>query len=273
MKAEAQAGVLAGILVEAERRAAIARASRPRLEREAAHAGEPPDFAAALSAGNRVSVIAEIKRRSPSAGRLDGAATADVVMLARDLAEGGAAALSVLTEEMHFGGSIEDLSRVVAAVRVPVLRKDFLLDPAQIYEARAGGAAAVLLIARVLSGERLAEMVSLAAGLGMASLVEVHADVELAPALAARPPVVGVNARDLDTLTVDLSLVDRLLSSVPVGTIAAAESGLLARGDIERVAAAGADAVLVGTAISGAGSPAAALRALLGVPRLSGGRR
>ena len=273
MKAEAQAGVLSGILHEAERRAAVARGSRPRLEREAAHAGAPPDFAGALLAGSRVSVIAEIKRRSPSAGRLDGAARADVVVLARDLAESGAAALSVLTEEMHFGGSMEDLSRVAAAVSVPVLRKDFLLDPAQVYEARAAGAAAVLLIARVLSGERLAEMVSLAAGLGMASLVEVHAELELAPALAARPQVVGVNARDLDTLAVDGRVVNRLLSSVPEETIAVAESGLLTRGDVERVAAAGADAVLVGTAISGAGSPAAALRALLGVPRLIGVRR
>ena len=271
MKAEAQAGVLAGILREAERRAGLARASRVRLEREAARANDPPDFGAALSAGPQVALIAEIKRRSPSAGRLAGAAAADVAALSRSLEAGGAAALSVLTEELHFGGSLADLSRVAAAVKLPVLRKDFLLDPAQLYEARAAGAAAVLLIARVLSAGRLGELARLAGDLGMASLVEVHADRELAPALAAHPRAVGVNARDLDTLGMDEGVVQRLLASVPEGTLAVAESGLRTRGDVERVAGAGADAVLVGTAISGSGDPEAALRNLVGVPRHAAG--
>ena len=267
MKAEAQAGVLPGILREAERRAAAARGERPRLEREAARAPDPPDFVASLAAGGRVAVIAEIKRRSPSAGRLGAAVAGDVAALGRRLAEAGAAALSVLTEPRHFDGSLEDLVRVAAAVRVPVLRKDFLLDPAQLYEARAAGAAAVLLIARVVPGERLAELADVARGLGLACLVEVHADSELMPALAARPAALGVNARDLDTLAMDAALVERLIPRIPGEVVAVAESGLATRGDVERVAARGADAVLVGTAISGAADPGAALGSLVGVER------
>jgi indole-3-glycerol phosphate synthase len=267
MKAEPQAGILGGILREAERRAGRTRGDRARLERAAARAQAAPDFIAALRAGERVTVIAEIKRRSPSAGRLAGASAGDVVAFARALEDSGAAALSVLTEEEHFGGSLDDLARVAAAVSVPVLRKDFLLEPAQLYEARAAGAAAVLLIARVLHPSRLSELVWLAADLGMASLVEVHAESELAPAIAAHPAAVGVNARDLDTLKVDPRLVERLLPAVPPDAVAVAESGLATRADVERVAACGAGAVLVGTAISGAASPAGALRTLLDVRR------
>lgn len=267
MKAEAQAGVLPGILREAERRAAEARAARARLEREAARAGAAPDFVAGLAAGREVAVIAEIKRRSPSAGRLEGAAAGDAAALARDLEEAGAAALSVLTEPSHFDGSLEDLARVAAAVGVPVLRKDFLLDAAQLFEARAAGAAAVLLIARVLPGERLAELAGVARNLGLACLVEVHAERELEAALACRPEALGVNARDLDTLAMDAALVQRLLPRIPAGVLAVAESGLGSRGDVERVAARGADAVLVGTAVSGSADPAAALRRLVGVER------
>ena len=267
MKAEAQAGTLAGILLEAERRAAVARGERARLERDAVRAPAPPAFGTALRAGRSLAVIAEIKRRSPSAGRLDGAASRDVAALATALEAGGAAALSVLTEERHFGGSLDDLARVAAAVRVPVLRKDFLLDPAQLYEARAAGAAAVLLIARILDPEQLAELVRLAADLGMEALVELHADTELASAVAARSTVIGVNARDLDTLAMDPRVVARLLPAVPRGVAAVAESGLATRADVERAAGWGADAVLVGTAISGSADPAAALRDLAGVER------
>jgi len=267
MKAEAQAGVLPGILREAERRAAEARAARARLERDAARASAAPDFAAALAAGGAVAVIAEIKRRSPSAGRLEGAAAGDAADLARRLVGAGAAALSVLTEPRHFGGSLDDLARVAAAVRVPVLRKDFLLDEAQLCEARAAGAAAVLLIARVLPGGRLAELARAARDLGLACLVEVHAERELEAALAAGAAAVGVNARDLDTLAMDAALVERLLPRIPARIPAVAESGLASRGDVERVAARGADAVLVGAAVSGSADPSAALRALVGVER------
>jgi indole-3-glycerol phosphate synthase len=271
MKAEAQDGTLGGILREAARRAETARQGRARFERAAARAAEPADFAAALRAGDRVQVIAEIKRRSPSAGRLAGAAAADVAALARQLEAGGAAALSVLTEERHFGGSLDDLARVAAAVRLPLLRKDFLLEPAQVFEARAAGASAVLLIARILEAGRLAELARLAADLGMTALVELHAEAELESARAARSEAIGVNARDLDTLAMDAGVVERLLPLVPEGCAAVAESGIAARSDVERVAAWGADAVLVGTAISGAADPAAALATIVGVRRA--GRR
>jgi indole-3-glycerol phosphate synthase len=148
-----------------------------------------------------------------------------------------------------------------------VLRKDFILDPVQLYEARAHGAAAVLLIARILGARPLRALLRLARELGLAGLVEVHGEAELFTALEAGATIVGVNARDLDTLAVDAALVARLLPAVPSGCLAVAESGLASRADVERVAARGADAVLVGTAISGAADPASALRALVGVER------
>ncbi len=272
MKAEAQErGLLAELVADAGRRVAAARASRRELERRAARAAEPPDFGAALAAGPAVAVIAEIKRKSPSAGALwrEG----DAASLARTLESAGAAALSVLTEPAHFGGTLEDLSRVAAAVRLPVLRKDFVVDPLQLLEARAHGAAAVLLIVRILEGTRLAELTEAARALGLATLVEVHDAAELAAALAVEPTAVGVNARDLDTLARDRGLVERLLGEVPADRIAVAESGLSARADVDAVTARGADAVLVGTAIAGAPDPAAALRALTGVPRRAGVRQ
>jgi indole-3-glycerol phosphate synthase len=268
MKAEVQpSGVLAQIVAEAARRIELARPRRSELVAEAAAAGPPPDFAGALSAPGPVAVIGEIKRRSPSAGVIRGAP--EVGALASALDGAGASALSVLTEEAHFDGSLDDLARVASAVRAPVLRKDFILDPIQLYEARACGAAAVLLIVRLLGPGRLGELLALARELGLAGLVEVHAEAELETALGCGATLVGVNARDLDTLAVDPGLVARLLPAVPEGHVAVAESGLASRADVERVAARGADAVLVGTAISGASDPAAALRALLGVPRRS----
>lgn len=274
MKAEAQAsGVLAALLREAKRRVASARPGLRQLERLAARAGAPPDFGAALRSGPRVAVIAEIKRRSPSAGSLWSGGAGDVASLARTLAEGGAAALSVLTEPAHFGGSLDDLACAAGAVTVPVLRKDFIVDPVQLYEARAHGAAAVLLIVRILEPGRLGELAALAHDLGLASLVEVHGATELELALAAQPTAVGVNARDLDTLAMDRGMVERLLPAVPGDRVAVAESGLSARVDVESVAACGADAVLIGTAISGAPDPVAALRGLADVPRRARSRR
>ena len=266
MKAEPQEpGLLAALVGAAERRIAAARASRRDLERRAARAAEPPEFGAALAAGPAVAVIAEIKRKSPSAGALwhEG----DVAALARTLESAGAAALSVLTEPEHFGGALDDLSRAAAAVRVPVLRKDFILDPVQLYEARAHGAAAVLLIVRILEAGRLAELAAAARAIGLATLVEVHRPAELETALAAQPAAVGVNARDLDTLAMDRGLIEGLIGKIPAGRVAVAESGLSRRAEVEAVAARGADAVLVGAAIAGAADPAAAVRALAGVQR------
>jgi indole-3-glycerol phosphate synthase len=270
MKAEPQAaGVLEGILAETATRIASRRGERPAWERRAAATRPPPDFAAALRGGASVSVIAEIKRRSPSAGAIREAC--DPVALARSYAEAGAAAVSVLTEAAHFGGSLDDLARVAAATAVPVLRKDFIIDPLQVYEARAAGAAAVLLIVRALPPDRLDSLARLAHEIGLATLVEVHGRGELAAALRVHPTAVGVNARDLDTLAIRPELAAALLPLVPGDVVAVAESGLSSREDVTRVAACGADAVLVGTAVAGAADPAAAVRALVGVAR--GGRR
>ena len=272
MKAEPQgSGLLAALVGDALRRIAAARASRRDLERRAARAAVPPDFGAALAGGPAVAVIAEIKRRSPSAGALWRAD--DVAALAGTLEAAGAAALSVLTEPVHFGGALADLSAAAAAVRLPVLRKDFILDPVQLYEARAHGAAAVLLIVRILEAGRLAELAAAARAIGLATLVEVHGPAELGTALAAQPAAIGVNARDLDTLAMDRGLVEGLIGRIPAGRVAVAESGLSHREDVEAVAARGADAVLVGAAIAGAPDPASALRALVGVVRRPETRR
>jgi indole-3-glycerol phosphate synthase len=265
MKAETQApGVLGSILSETAARLARRGAERGGWERRAAAAPPPPPFAAALR-GTSVAVIAEVKRRSPSAGAIREGA--DAAELARRYARAGAGAISVLTEEGRFGGSLADLERVARCVGLPCLRKDFILDPLQVYEARAVGAAAILLIVRALTDERLEELTLLAHAIGLDTLVEVHDGAELARALAVRPCAVGVNARDLATLAMDAGLVRALLPRVPPGTVAVAESGLASRADVERAAHAGADAVLVGTAAAGAADPGAVIAEMTLVPR------
>ncbi len=266
MKAEAQAaGILGAILAETEARLKGRSGERAVWERRAARAKAPPPFGARL-AGAEVGVIAEVKRRSPSAGLIREGA--DAALLAKIYAQAGASAVSVLTEEGRFGGSLEDLERVARGVRLPVLRKDFIIDPLQVYEARAAGASAILLIVRALSAERLFELARLASEIGLDALVEVHGPHEMARALAVHPPAVGVNARDLETLAMDAAQAERQLSAVPRGTVAVAESGLATRADVERAARAGADAVLVGSAAAGAADPGAVIRAMVGVPRL-----
>ncbi len=265
MKAEAQAGgLLARILAETERRVAALAPYRSALERRAARTRRPADFAAALR-GEAVTVIAEVKRRSPSAGMIR--AGLNPRALANSYAEGGAAAISVVTEEAHFGGRLSDLAEVAGAVGLPVLRKDFVIDPLQLYEARAAGAAAVLLIVRALTAERLHELAAAARRVGLATLVEVHEAAELDLAVSCTPDAIGVNARDLDTLIVNVDDALRLLPRVPPGVPAVAESGLRSRADVARMASSGADAVLVGAAIAAAASPDEAVRELTGVPR------
>jgi indole-3-glycerol phosphate synthase len=242
-------------------------ALRPRtreLERLAAQAPLPRAFAAALR-GPAIGVIAEVKRRSPSAGVI--AEDLDPVALAAAYARGGAVAISVLTDEAHFGGSLEDLERVVREVPRPVLRKDFILDELQLLEARAAGASAILLIVRAMDARRLRELARTAQQLGLGVLVEAHNPVELEAAVAAEPTAVGVNSRDLATFTVDHAAAERLVAEVPPGIPAVAESGIAGRPDVERFAAAGADLVLVGTAVARAADPAAAEQALCGVAR------
>jgi indole-3-glycerol phosphate synthase len=220
--------------------------------------------------GDTVGLMAEVKRRSPSQGAIR--TDLDPVAHARAYLRGGAMAVSVLTEETHFGGSLEDLSRVAAAVSVPVLRKDFILDELQIMEARAAGASAVLLIARALSPEQLRMLGKAARTWGLATLIEVHAADELDAALAARPSVVGVNARDLSTLDLDMRGAEQIISRVPSGVTVVAESGVERRADVERLAAAGADLVLVGTSVARQDDPESAVRALAGVKRNTGVR-
>jgi indole-3-glycerol phosphate synthase len=216
-------------------------------------------------------LIAEVKRRSPSQGTIR--TDLDPVEHARAYLRGGATAVSVLTEGEHFGGSLEDLSRVAAAVPVPVLRKDFILDELQIMEARAAGASAVLLIVRVLSPEQLRLLAKAARTWGLGTLIEVHGEDELDTALAAKPAALGVNARDLATLEIDMHGAERIIRRVPSGIVVVAESGVERRQDVERYAAAGADLVLVGTSVARSGDPEAAVRALVGVERHAGARK
>jgi indole-3-glycerol phosphate synthase len=181
-------------------------------------------------------------------------------------AEHGAAAISVLTDGPFFGGSIQDLRAAAGRAPVPVLRKDFILDEVQILEARAAGAAAVLLIVRVL-GSRLQPLLCYAADLGLDALVEVHTAEELNTALKAGASIIGVNSRDLDTFEIDKETAWKIVAAVPPEFIAVAESGMAQIGDVQQAAAAGADAVLIGTALSAAASPGGLLRGLAGVAR------
>lgn len=239
------------------------RGRRAELEDRAAAAPAARSLTDALRGGDEISVVAEFKRRSPSAGDL--ARGAEPVPVARGYREAGASALSVLTDGPWFGGALEDLSDVRASVDLPVLRKDFLVDPIQVVEARAAGADGVLLIARVLEGPRLGEMLRACADAGMDALVEVHGADELDRALEAGARIVGVNARDLDTFAVDLALSERLVGAVPGDRVAVAESGIRGGGDVRRMGEAGADAVLVGGWLMERGPGAVA--ELCGVPR------
>ncbi len=223
----------------------------------------PPSLAAALG-GAGVGVIAEIKRRSPSAGVLKAAASASAQ--ARLYAANGAAAISVLTEREHFGGSYSDLvraRRAVAGQPVPLLCKDFIFDPYQVHRARAAGAAAILLIAALLEEADLRSLLALAATLGMDALVEVHDEADLARALAAGAPIIGINNRDLRTFQVDLGTTARLRPQVPRDRLVVSESGFRRAEDVAWMRALGVQAVLVGETLMRAPDPAAALRELV----------
>lgn len=218
-------------------------------------------FAGALWSASRPAVIAEVKRASPSAGPI---AETDPGAQARIYEAAGAAAVSVLTEPRHFDGSVADLRAVHLATSVPVLRKDFLVQPAQVMESRVEGADAVLLIAAALSDLELKAMLATAEDLGLGALVETHTEEDLERALASDAKVVGVNARDLETLEVDVDRALALLRRVPEDRIAVAESGLSSREHVARAVDAGARAVLVGEAFMRAEDPGAKLRELRG---------
>jgi indole-3-glycerol phosphate synthase len=220
------------------------------------------DFAGALSRPG-MSVIAEIKKKSPSRGVMREAAV-DVAALAREYAAGGAAALSVLTDGPAFGGCDEDLKAAREATVLPVLRKDFTVDEYQIHEALAIGADAILLIVRILTQQELPAFLSLAEQLGLAVLTEVHNADELARAVDAGARIIGINNRDLDTLAVDVENCLGLRRRIPPGRSAVAESGIRTRVDVSRMERAGFDAVLVGESLMTSASPKAKLRELLG---------
>jgi indole-3-glycerol phosphate synthase len=224
-------------------------------------------FSAALrpEAGT-LGVIAEIKRRSPSKGDL--APALDPALTAKAYAAGGASCLSVLTDQPWFGGTVDDLLAARGACDLPVLRKDFMIDEVQVYETRAIGADAMLLIVAALPDDALLhDLHELAVGLGLTVLVETHDDAELERALALGAAVVGVNARNLGTFAEDLGVGERLAARVPPDVVAIAESAIRSVDDAVRMAAAGFDAVLVGEMLVRAADPTAAVRDLAGVTR------
>ncbi len=229
----------------------------------AAAATMPParGFAAALAAPG-LAIIAEIKRASPSRGVLD--ADLDPAARAGSYEEGGAAAVSVLTEPRYFHGGPADLAVVRESVAVPVLRKDFTVDELQIWEARAMGADAVLLIVAALSAAEVRRFLEVAAAAGLAALVEVHNEAEAEIALAAGATIVGVNNRDLTTFDVDLATAEKIGPILRDASITVAESGIFTRDDARRMEAAGYDAILVGESLVTSGDPARAIRALAG---------
>ena len=261
-------GILAAIVETKRRELDALRERRRSLESSALDAGPVRNFAGALRAGSHVSVIAECKRRSPGAGEI--LPGLDPAALCRSYEARGARALSVLTDATYFGGSLADLAAVRAATTIPLLRKDFTLDPLHVLEARAGGADAVLLIVRILEDGALASLLALARDLEMAALVEAHGAAEVERALSAGASILGINNRDLSTFTTDLETTQRLVERVPGDVVVVSESGIRSRGDVERVAAAGADAVLVGETLLRSPHPGAAVAELAGVPR---GRR
>jgi indole-3-glycerol phosphate synthase len=261
---------LDAILTVARQRVEQLRPRRRELERQAGAARPPRPFGDLLQDG-AIGVIAEVKRKSPSAGSIR--PDLDAAWHARAYAVGGAVAISVLTEPDHFGGSLEDLGRVAEAVSLPVLRKDFILDETQLLEARAAGAAAVLLIVRVLGPARLRALARETQDLALGALVEAHTISELEVALDAGATLLGINNRDLDSFVIDPATSEQLLPRVPRGIIAVAESGIETREDVERMAAAGADHILVGTAVARREDPAAAVRALTGVARRQRGQK
>lgn len=220
----------------------------------------PKDFAGALRKP-QLAVIAEMKHRTPSMGVLtDDYRPAD---LAHAYAEGGAAAISVLTHMAGFGGRIDHIRAVRAATNLPILRKDFVTDPYEVAEARACGADAVLLIVAALQPEQLKDLVALTMSRGVAAVVEAHDEREASAALEAGAKIVGVNHRDLRTFEVDLGLTERLRKVVPKDVVLVAESGIHSAADAKRMREAGADAILVGELLMRSGDPAAQIRELV----------
>lgn len=264
------AGTLGLLTDEARARAATLRGRQAELEVAASKADGAPSFRTALQR-EHLAVIAEVKRSSPSKGAINPG-----LNLANQVAAyegGGAAAISILTEPTRFGGSNEDLVRARESVRLPLLKKDFHVEAVQILEAKALGASAALVIVRAVAPDVLEDLMSLAERIRLELLVEVRNERELDLALSLGAVLIGINNRDLETLEIDPGTSTRLLPLVPRNVIAVAESGFKSLADVERVAASGADAVLVGSQLSASENPEAAVRSLTGIPRGGGARK
>jgi len=242
---------------------ARAKAALPEARLRERLAGAPPvrDFFAALGGGPPVRLIAEVKKASPSAGVIR--EDFDPVAIARIYQEHGASCLSVLTDEPYFQGSLEYLRQIRAAVELPVLRKDFIIDPYQVIEARVAGADAVLLIAECLSGEALGTLHDAIVALGMTPLVELYEPANLARVLAAGARLVGINNRNLKTFQTDLEHTIRLRPQIPADRLVVGESGIRTRADVKRLEAAGVDAILVGESLMARPDVGAAVDELL----------
>jgi indole-3-glycerol phosphate synthase len=231
-----------------------------RLQERIARQKPPLDFTSALK-GDHIRLIAEVKRASPSRGILH--PNLNPVQLAETYVEGGAAAISVLTEENYFKGHIDYLEAIRSEVQLPLLRKDFVFDPYQVYESRAYGADALLLITAILSQDQLGELLFLSHNLGLWCLVEVHNENEVEIALLSGAEIVGINNRDLSTFAVDIHTTRRLRYLIPQERIVVAESGIRSRSDVEKLEEWGIDAMLVGEALVTAHDVLAKMRELL----------
>ena len=225
------------------------KALRPQreLEKRAAHLGPARNFASALSKPGQVALIAELKKASPSAGELRN--PYEVPPLARAYERAGAAALSVLTEENFFRGSLDHIAQAKGVVKLPVLRKDFIVDPYQIYESRVYGADAVLLIVALLEDWQIKSFLQISQGLGLAALVEAHDDVEVRRALECGAHIVGVNSRNLNDLTMNPDAFQRLVPLIPKDRVIVAESGIKTMDDVKALRALGVNAMLVGESL------------------------
>jgi indole-3-glycerol phosphate synthase len=258
--------VLDNIVAEKKLEVATLRSQAGKLKQAAAARKEFRDFTGALRPDNRVALIAEVKKASPSAGVIQ--KDFDAIRIARDYEDGGASALSVLTDEKFFQGRIEYLQQIRDAVKLPLLRKDFIVNELQIYESAARSADAILLIVAILDDEQLKDFRELAAQLHLASLVEVHDEAELDRAVSSGAGIIGVNNRDLRDFSVSLATTEELVGKLRRGMCSkhtiVAESGIHTRSDVERVAKAGVNAVLVGESLMRSGDIQSKVRELMG---------
>jgi indole-3-glycerol phosphate synthase len=263
-------GTLGELVAAARARAELLATAAGDLERSALSAGSVPSLAAALRRGPEVALIAEIKRASPSRGSIR--PELDAASRAAAYSRGGAAAISVLTEPDRFTGSDEDLREAANASGLPTLKKDFHVAPVQLLQARALGASAALLIARALDQPALQDLIQAAKHVGLETVVEVRDLEELERALSAGARIIGVNNRNLETLRMESGVVEAVIPRIPPDRVAIAESGYSDRASVEGAAACGADAILIGSYLSAAHDPEAAVRRLTGVRKVSRAR-